>query len=295
MILPCSVSAKPDNDQAPRARVHRQARTRVSLAILGLGLITGCVETHAGHWPHAPTAEGDPTDFASQGSSVSFNPNARAIRRIGAPQTDRQHATWVAAGSHGGRPLGAFRNTYYSFPQASDYRGRRVKVFDAACREIDDVPEEFHDTLCVQGSGRLSSGHTISFARRGCACARPCGRSGQSICYEVLRADRFPWGRGAMGRPIMPFRSVAVDPAEIPLGSSVFIPAYAGAQLPDGQLHDGCFEAIDTGAMVTGRSVDVFTGTEIDTRDWNRMVPTGRSVEIWMDAPHCVALRTSSQ
>ncbi len=63
----------------------------------------------------------------------------------------------------------------------------------------------------MQGSGRLGAGQTVSFAKRDCACAAVCPRTGQKICFERLDPARFPSGRGASGGPITPLRTVAVD------------------------------------------------------------------------------------
>jgi 3D (Asp-Asp-Asp) domain-containing protein len=187
------------------------------------------------------------------------------------------------------RPLGTFRNTYYNFPDQSDYRGELVQLFDSRCELIARVPRKFHDTVCVQGSGVLESGRTVSFARRGCSCARRCPRSAQQICFEVLDEQRFPWGRGAMGSAITPLLSVAVDSAVIPLGSSLFIPEYVGLprDTPSGSLHDGCFLAEDRGIQVRGQHVDVFTGTEATTRRWNELVPTYQGVTVFLNSPRC--------
>jgi 3D (Asp-Asp-Asp) domain-containing protein len=52
--------------------------------------------------------------------------------------------------------------------------------------------------------------------------------------------------------PLRYYQSVAVDPRVIPLGSRVYIPAYAH----DG--HGGWFVAQDTGGAVTGHHIDVY-------------------------------------
>lgn len=47
------------------------------------------------------------------------------------------------------------------------------------------------------------------------------------------------------------YRSLAVDPAVIPLGSRVYIPAYRA-------INGGWFRADDVGGAIQGRHVDVF-------------------------------------
>lgn len=179
-----------------------------------------------------------------------------------------------------------FRNTYYDFPtEAAGPRARTL--YDAACAPIAAVTEDFHDRVCVQGSGRLASGDTVSFAARGCACAAVCPRTGQQICFERLDPARFPSGRGATGRPITPLRTVAVDTAVIPLGTLLYIPELAGLPRADGSLHDGCFLAEDRGIKVVGRHVDVFTGDPAMTARWNALVPSNRGVRVLPNDPRC--------
>jgi len=179
-----------------------------------------------------------------------------------------------------------FRNTYYDFP--SDRGGAAdATLFDAACAPLSRVSRTFHDQVCVQGSGRLSSGETVSFARRDCACAAVCPRTGQHICFERLDAARFPHGRGATGRAITPLRTVAVDTSVIPLGTPLFVPEYAGLPRPDGSLHGGCFVAEDRGVKVVGRQIDVFTGDPEVTARWNALVPSNRGVHVLVNDAHC--------
>jgi len=188
-----------------------------------------------------------------------------------------------------GRKLGVFRNTYYDFPLEREYTGQLVDVFDASCRSLARVPQEFHDTLCMQGSGLLADGRTLSFARRDCSCARRCPRSSQQICFEALAPERFPWGRGASGDPITPLLSVAVDIDVIALGTPLFIPEYLGLprDAEHHSEHDGCFIAQDRGIRIQGRHIDVFTGEESLTELWNRLVPSNRGVTVIVDSPFC--------
>jgi 3D (Asp-Asp-Asp) domain-containing protein len=215
----------------------------------------------------------------------------RAVHRIGGdPAPLEEQTIGVERGSHAtGRHIGIFRNTYYDFPHERDYGGEEVPLFGAACQKLASVPLGFHDAVCVQGSGLLANGRTVSFARRGCACARLCPRTSQQICFEVLDEKRYPWGRGAMGKPVVPLLTVAVDSAVIPLGTSMFIPEYVGLprDLSKSGSHDGCFIAQDRGVKVRGQHVDIFTGAEALTRLWNELVPSNRGVTVMLDSPLC--------
>lgn len=180
---------------------------------------------------------------------------------------------------------GPFRNTYYHFP--TDEGPGEVPLFDAQCRPIEQVSRAFHDSVCMQGSGKLASGATVSFARRDCACASVCPRSGEKICFERLDPNRYPWGRGAAGTAITPLRTVAVDSSLIPLGSRVFIPEAVGLPTLDGSPHDGCFVAEDRGGKVIGQHVDLFTGDPSMTQLWNARLPTNHGVNVVVGSARC--------
>jgi len=181
-----------------------------------------------------------------------------------------------------------FRNTYYDFPREGG-GAKDATVYDASCAPIASVPRVFHDQVCVQGSGRLASGATVSFAKRGCSCAAVCPRTGQQICFERLDPVKFPSGRGATGKAVTPLRTVAVDSTVIPLGTVVFIPDFVGLPGPDGAQHDRCFIPEDRGLKVVRRQVDVFTGDPAMTARWNSMVPSNQGVRVRVDDPRCKA------
>jgi len=189
-----------------------------------------------------------------------------------------------------GKVLGKFKNTYYDFPSESDYSGESVSLYDGQCRSKGSVPKAFFETLCVQGSGLLASGNPVSFNRRDCECASVCPRTGQRICFDVLDLAKFPWGRGATGQPITPLLTVAVDSNVLPLGTSIYIPEYAGLprDLERRTKHDGCFVAQDRGLRVQGEHVDIFTGQAAMTRLWNSLVPSNSGVTIVLDSPRCM-------
>jgi len=181
-----------------------------------------------------------------------------------------------------------FSNTYYDFPAEPDERAD-TPLYDVRCQKIADVARVFHDRVCVQGSGRLASGQTVSFASRDCPCAEECPRTGQRICFEALDPRRFPSGRGARGQAITPLRTVAVDPAVIPLGTALFIPELAGLPQHDGSLHDGCFLAEDQGLLIKGKRIDVFAGDELMRLRWDASVPSHRGVHVLTGDARCAA------
>jgi 3D (Asp-Asp-Asp) domain-containing protein len=193
----------------------------------------------------------------------------------------------------GGKALGTFKNTYYDFPSEGDFSGDTLALMNASCQTIVSVPRSFYESVCVQGSGTLRSGGTVSFAKRDCSCAAECPRTGQRICFDLLDKAQYPWGRGATGKAITPLLTVAVDSSIIPLGTPLYIPEYDGVarDLTGAATHDGCFMAEDRGLKVKGQHVDVFTGHHEITRLWNRLVPSNRGVTVVVDSPRCKRAR----
>lgn len=263
-------------------------------ALVALTSVTfaACAETRGTAWmaqplgpddlPPMPSGEAPPPAPRSPGSE-------RAPADPSAPSGDAPARESSARPVIGGRSLGTFRNTYYDFPSEADHTGAKTPLRAADCSTIADVPRGFHDAVCVQGSGRLASGRTVSFAKRDCACAETCPRTGQRICFEALDPARFPFGRGAQGNSITPLRSVAVDSTVVPLGTKIYIPELDGVPRSEGanEALDGCFVAEDRGVRVVGNHVDVFTGSERTTRYLNGVVPSNKGVTVVLDSPRC--------
>lgn len=218
------------------------------------------------------------------------SPGARAVpsaRTLGPhPPAAKQAA--APAGETGGRVLGTFRNTYYDFPNESEYQGASVALMSATCEPIATVPRGFYDAVCVQGSGSLARGGTVSFAKRDCACAEVCPRTEQRICFDALDRAAFPWGRGAAGTAITPLRTVAADTNVLPMGTVIYIPELDGIRAAEDEApSDGCFVVEDRGLRVRGEHVDVFTGRPSHTASLNAQVPSNRGVTVIVDVPKC--------
>ncbi len=126
------------------------------------------------------------------------------------------------------------------------------------------------------GSGLGSGQHrafTYNFAGRGDAEQVDCAPFFSSLSAATLRkvnrvrfaASAAPYGNGTDGLNLVPYRTIAVDRRQIPVGSVVFIPAARGVvvTLPSGQqvVHDGYFFAGDVGSAIKGPHIDVFVGT----------------------------------
>jgi 3D (Asp-Asp-Asp) domain-containing protein len=71
------------------------------------------------------------------------------------------------------------------------------------------------------------------------------------------------YGIDSRGCALVPFRSAAVDPRVIPLGTRLFIRDTKGIKLPGGGTHDGIWYATDIGPLIKGRRIDLFVGRGI--------------------------------
>jgi 3D (Asp-Asp-Asp) domain-containing protein len=186
-----------------------------------------------------------------------------------------------------GHWLGGFTITEYWPAPESWFKGRLVAAPGLAGRyPIDWLYSA--SGVSMQGEGELPNGdlvHLNSFgsagwvtaagdatsATDGFAAGAPFWRDGD-FWRNTAGAVTFPlrkggWSKGRGRRyvsmrgvsfapgpslPLHYYRSIAVDPGVIPLGSRVYIPAYRG----DG--HGGWFVAQDTGGAIGGRHVDVY-------------------------------------
>jgi 3D (Asp-Asp-Asp) domain-containing protein len=272
------------------------------IPVFGLAL-TAC-STAGSTWMEEPlTADDEPLLTSSDvppPESTGSGPRPKEMRAVvlgGEPGRTEAPAPSGAPGGGSvsggaptaGRSLGTFRNTYYDFPSEADFQGPTTTLYDRECKPIATTAKAFYEAVCVQGSGTLRRGATVSFSRRDCSCADLCPRTGQKICFDELDSRQFPWGRGATGKPITPLLTVAVDSDVIPLGTAIYVPELAGMPRDTGGTvaHDGCFVAQDRGLKVKGRHVDVFTGDRSVTALWNQRVPSNRGVTVVLEYPLC--------
>jgi 3D (Asp-Asp-Asp) domain-containing protein len=129
-----------------------------------------------------------------------------------------------------------------------------VAIHGPSCEVIADVPKEFATQLAMQGTGKLKDGRIVNIWGR-CDCER-------SPCFQVTERR---WGTSGSGRPLQPFRTVAVDRSVIKLGTLLYVPELEGVTMPGrapwgGFTHDGCVVADDTGGGIKGKQLDLFVG-----------------------------------
>lgn len=125
------------------------------------------------------------------------------------------------------------------------------------CAVLAEVDKEFAVSLALQGTGRLMDGRLLNVAAKSnCPCDR-------KPCFHEIENQQ--WGKAGTGRSLVAFRTVAVDPTVIKLGSLLHIPQIEGRTMPGrppwgGFVHDGCVVADDTGGGIKGHQIDLFVG-----------------------------------
>ena len=124
------------------------------------------------------------------------------------------------------------------------------------------VTPTFKERLDIEGSARLRDGRVVNFDEK------------TDDHWTYLVAEGAPFGLDARGRGLVPFRTLAVDPSVVPLGTVVYVPALDGVRLPTGETHDGLCLAQDTGQGIEGQRVDIFVGFEND--EDNTLTRSGR-------------------
>lgn len=152
------------------------------------------------------------------------------------------------------KKIGDLKPTFYWVAlETADGLPRNQSLLDMNGNELARVSTKFFNSIKLEGTGKLLDGRVLNFAGR---VKLPNGKT--EIRYLVCPPEA-PYGYGIDLRILVPFRSVAVDPVVVPMGSRVYIPKAVGMRLPDGSIHDGYFEAIDIGDAIKNHRIDMFT------------------------------------
>jgi 3D (Asp-Asp-Asp) domain-containing protein len=216
------------------------------------------------------------------------------------------------------KPIGKFSITFYYVigeeeiapkPVANENRGSDEQLAaivpdlvtlysgTGGCEPIADVSREFASQLALQGTGKLKDGRVLNIWG-GCNCKR-------SPCFKVTSSQ---WGTAGTGHPLQPFRTVAVDPKVVKLGSLLYVPLLEGRLMPGrapwgGFIHDGCVVADDTGGGLDGNKLDLFVGRRAyflglsgsgGSHSWARHVPVFDGSKICERKGRVVARKTGS-
>lgn len=169
----------------------------------------------------------------------------------------------------------------------------------AGCAPIAEVSKEFAQQIALQGTGKLRDGRVVNIFGA-CNCKR-------SPCFKVTQAQ---WGTSGSGKPLQPFRTIAVDPKVVKLGSLLYVPLLEGRLMPGrapwgGYVHDGCVVADDTGGHIAGNRIDLFVGRKAyfmglglsgsgGSHAWARHVPVFDGAEICERKGRRIARKSAS-
>lgn len=149
-------------------------------------------------------------------------------------------------------PIGSFRNTYYYLIFEKNYPAGDLKdqtLLDPFGNTLAQVSARFKKDLLMEGSGQLIDGRVLNYAARIGGVSR-------------FQFTRHPDGRGVGNCALVPFKTIAVDPSQISLGSKVYIDETAGMKLSDGTVHDGIWLAEDTGGAILHDRIDLYIGAK---------------------------------
>ena len=214
---------------------------------LAAGLTVGCALEHD---------EGSVADMFDPGAVVdaAVEESRLLAESLAEAEAEAARAAAIAAENELGAKLGSFQFTYYWIAHEGD-AARSTQLYDRKCKPVAQVSPAFAERLVREGTGKLRDGRVLNTSGT-CNCDNsPC-------FFEVPRYARY--GVGVAKRPLSPFRSVAVDPAEVPIGAMLYIAELDGKTMPGrgdygGFVHDGCVIADDRGGGVKGHQIDFFT------------------------------------
>ena len=164
------------------------------------------------------------------------------------------------------KKLGSFKLTYYYMAE-QEGGPRNVQLYSKkSCKRIARVSRKDAKQLALQGGGKLDDGRILIYAGR-CSCSG-------TPCYK-LAEESHEWGTGVDDRPLSPFRSVAVDPSRVAIGTVLYVPELDGLTVPGrmpegGSVHDGCVVADDRGGGIKGRQLDLFMAKKVHYTSFSR-------------------------
>ena len=159
----------------------------------------------------------------------------------------------------------------------------KVEIYSKEGWYFAHVLEKFARDLRLEGSGVMADGRVVN-TTGGC-------KFGYGTCFEALDPVAYPYGRGSGTRPLIPYKSVAVDQRIIPIGEPLYIPEFDGMVLPDGSVHDGCVRADDTGGGIIRRKMDFFVVGYWNFRFLLEELANVSWVTPHIQAPRCEYLR----
>lgn len=190
-----------------------------------------------------------------------------------------------------------YATNYYVYPAKSIEDGVRIRnikgdVLSDSISSLDyclgGVEGSIFTTL--NGKAQTLNFHKVSNIQYADCKAVLKGREGKlsagavrAAGYMVYYPAKNTYGDDVKSRALVPYRTIAVDPNFIPMGSIIYIPS-ARKQLitlPNGEriLHDGYFIAYDNGGSkaVSGNHIDIFCG--LKAHCLTNIADTGKTFE----------------
>lgn len=160
----------------------------------------------------------------------------------------------TAAGTEKLVKIGSLKPTFYWVAvETAEAAERNKELKDMDGNVMARVTEQFDKDIRMEGTGKMLDGRILNFAGRA-----PKEGGGLEVRFLVCPPEA-PYGYGLDFIPLVPFRSVAVDPEVVKIGSKIYIPKAVGILLPDGTRHDGYFMAVDIGSAIKNKRIDMFT------------------------------------
>lgn len=217
---------------------------------------SSAVAAIAALWLGACALGHDDIDGEITSEIVSVLPPPETVDATPQEADDQEEPETEQADLQLGAKLGSFELTYYWMAHEAKNKGSAtVQLYNRKCKPLVKVSQSFAARLSVEGTGMLRDGRVVNTTGT-CDCETSC-------FFMVPRSKR--WGVGVGKRPLSPFRTVAVDPKTVPIGTTLYIPELDGLTMPGrrpwgGFVHDGCVIAGDRGGGVQGRQLDFFTG-----------------------------------
>jgi 3D (Asp-Asp-Asp) domain-containing protein len=245
---PAPSPAAPEPTPGPRARVRIPRRTGYAIVLL----LAACAT--------ASTPSREPASLAPpltvEERALAFSLEAPAIEEL-----DRALNLWA---------------THYHTPSITPAHATISAAFPLIGRNGQPIsPPLLHRDWCeaaLQGSVSIQQGETAtayvfvdSKGPEQANCDQWLGSLSDGVKNATRRA-RFmkvnhPLGCGVRNHPLVPFRTIAVDPDTIPLDTVIYVPELRGRIFQmNGRafVHDGYLFAGDRGGAIKGAHIDVF-------------------------------------
>ena len=209
-------------------------------------------------------------------------------------RSDAAHYAWLGHTACPGDPGSCENQVPAGFKRLGDFDHGVYRTLDESAPEwrgedraeplrtregqvIAQVGAKFRRQLDVEGSARLRDGRVVNIEGT---------FHGES---RFLVIEHAPFGVGAPGYKLMPYRTVSADPKRIPLGAVLFVPALVGVRLPSGELHDGFCFAHDTHGGAAD-SIGIFAGFDRELEHPIKRLVTRPSLRVYQADPESSAV-----